>query len=61
MVFAIAPAPFGFSTEVVERVVAGATARAVERDSVVLGPNERDVQLEYTALALATNIRKGGE
>lgn len=35
---------------VVERVVAGGRARAIERDSVVLDPNERDVQLEYTAL-----------
>lgn len=44
---------------VVERAVAGGSARAIARDSIVLNPNERDVQLEYTALTFLepSNVR----
>jgi signal transduction histidine kinase/ligand-binding sensor domain-containing protein/DNA-binding response OmpR family regulator len=44
---------------VVEQVVARGTALHSEHDSVALRPNERDVQIEYTALTFVgpTNVR----
>ena len=44
---------------VVEQVVAGGGALRPEHDSIALGPNERDVQIEYTALTFLepTNVR----
>ena len=44
---------------VVEQIVAGGEALRPERDSIALRPNERDVQIEYTALTFLepTNVR----
>jgi signal transduction histidine kinase/ligand-binding sensor domain-containing protein/DNA-binding response OmpR family regulator len=44
---------------VVERVVAGGRAVAPQRDSVALTPDQRDVQIEYTALTFTqpANVR----
>ncbi|MEP6917528.1 MAG: two-component regulator propeller domain-containing protein, partial [Acidobacteriota bacterium] len=44
---------------VVEQVVAGATALRPKRDSMALRPDQRDVQIEYTALTFLepTNVR----
>jgi signal transduction histidine kinase/ligand-binding sensor domain-containing protein len=44
---------------VVERVLAGGGALRPEHDSIALRPNERDVQIEYTALTFLepTNVR----
>jgi len=44
---------------VVERVVAGGGTLHPEHDSIALRPNERDVQIEYTALTFLepTNVR----
>jgi signal transduction histidine kinase/CheY-like chemotaxis protein len=44
---------------VVEQVLAGGEALRPQRDSIALRPNERDVQIEYTALTFLepTNVR----
>jgi signal transduction histidine kinase/CheY-like chemotaxis protein len=44
---------------VVEQIVAGGTAVLPERDSIALRPDQRDVQIEYTALTFLepTNVR----
>jgi signal transduction histidine kinase/ligand-binding sensor domain-containing protein/DNA-binding response OmpR family regulator len=44
---------------VVEQVLAGGAALRPERDSIALAPNERDLQIEYTALTFLepTNVR----